>query len=265
MSRSAHASLRASRAVANVESCAKFEHLGRLVGMEATVKKTQHDDCQVKTFAALPRRPDISERQFHDHWRHPHGSMGLTIPLALHYVQSHRIQTPLLSETQKSFDGIVEIWMRDLATAAAMPTHPEYLRVLREDEPRFIDMTRFQFLSTRQVLYQDLAAASANEADRAWSEQAKPITIKLLQFIPPERVSSNQPAVAELAKALGAYQFAVCSPIAEIHGENPPFGEVREFWWPTLSIFEAAVANVARETLEPTGVIAVLASAERYK
>jgi len=192
--------------------------------------------------------------------------MGLSIPLALHYVQSHRIATTLLSENQATWDGIVEIWMRDVATATAMPAHPEYLRVLREDEPRFIDMSRFQFLSTRQVVYRDLAASSPDEADRAWSEVERPITVKLLQFFPPGHPSIDRGAAAGTdAQAIGAYQLSVCRPIEEIHGDSPPFGEVREYWWPTLSIFESKATSASPAILEPHGVISVLAAAERYK
>jgi EthD domain len=227
--------------------------------------RTQHDDSQVKMFAALPRRPDISEQQFHDHWRHPHGSLGLTIPLAVHYVQSHRIPTSLLTEKQNSYDGIVEVWMRDLATASAMPTHPEYLRLLRQDEPRFIDMSRIQFLFTRQILYVDSASSSNNEADRAWCEVNRPTTVKLLQFLPPGHPLIGQAAGAAETQALGAYQHSVCRPIQEIHGDSPPFGEVREYWWPTLSIFESKAASAPRVVLEPHGVTSVLAVAERYK
>jgi hypothetical protein len=198
----------------------------------------------------------------------------------VHYVQSHRHQTSLLSENQKTYDGIVEVWMRDLATASAMPTHPDYLRLLREDEPRFIDMSRIHFLMTHQILLRELASSSSNEADRAWSEVIRPTTVKLLQFFPPGhplidqaggqvvteriRVRDGETPSAD-TQAIGAYQLSVCRPIREIHGDNPPFGEVREYWWPTLSIFEERAASVAREVLEPRGVTSVLAIAERYK
>ena len=34
----------------------------------------------IRFFALLPRRPDIDRQRFHDHWRHPHGTMGRQIP-----------------------------------------------------------------------------------------------------------------------------------------------------------------------------------------
>src|SRR3546814_3222287 len=54
----------------------------------------------IKILATVPRRKDISEQQFHDHWRHPHGTLSKKIACLRGYVQSHRIVSPLLPDTQ---------------------------------------------------------------------------------------------------------------------------------------------------------------------
>src|SRR3546814_6359332 len=57
-------------------------------------------DLSIKILATIPRRKDISEQQFHDHWRHPHGPLSKKIACLRGYVQSHRIVSPLLPDTQ---------------------------------------------------------------------------------------------------------------------------------------------------------------------
>src|SRR3546814_8228516 len=64
----------------------------------------------IKILATIPRRKDISEQQFHDHWRHPHGTLSKKIACLRGYVQSHRIVSPLLPDTQLAYDGITELW-----------------------------------------------------------------------------------------------------------------------------------------------------------
>src|SRR3546814_1074476 len=71
----------------------------------------------IKILATIPRRKDISEQQFHDHWRHPHGTLSKKIACLRGYVQSHRIVSPLLPDTQLAYDGITELWYDSLDDA----------------------------------------------------------------------------------------------------------------------------------------------------
>src|SRR3546814_17510636 len=71
----------------------------------------------IKILATIPRRKDISEQQFHDHWRHPHGTLSKKIACLRGYVQSHRIVSPLLPATQLAYDGITELWSDSLDDA----------------------------------------------------------------------------------------------------------------------------------------------------
>src|SRR3546814_13820738 len=64
----------------------------------------------IKILATIPRRKDISEQQFHDHWRHPHVTLSKKIACLRRYVQSHRIVSPLLPATQLAYDGITQLW-----------------------------------------------------------------------------------------------------------------------------------------------------------
>src|SRR3546814_17636131 len=80
----------------------------------------------IKILATIPRRKDISEQQFHDHWRHPHGTLSKKIACLRGYVQSHRIVSPLLPDTQLAYDGITELWYDRLDDAPNLGTEPAH-------------------------------------------------------------------------------------------------------------------------------------------
>src|SRR3546814_18656540 len=86
------------------------------------------------------RRKDISEQQFHDHWRHPHGTLSKKIACLRGYVQSHRIVSPLLPDTQLAYDGITELWYDSLDDALNMGKDPAHRKYNIPDEPLFVDM-----------------------------------------------------------------------------------------------------------------------------
>jgi uncharacterized protein (TIGR02118 family) len=72
----------------------------------------------VKVFALIPRRVDISERQFHEHWAGPHAQLALRITTLRRYVQSHRVAPKLDGLPEPPYDGIAEVWFDDAEAAA---------------------------------------------------------------------------------------------------------------------------------------------------
>lgn len=48
----------------------------------------------IKVLYLIPKRPDISDEQFHRHWREVHAPLALSLPGLHCYVQSHRIKHP---------------------------------------------------------------------------------------------------------------------------------------------------------------------------
>src|SRR3546814_16727093 len=82
----------------------------------------------IKILATIPRRKDISEQPFHDHWRHPHGTLSKKIACLPGYVQSHRTISPLLPDTQLAYHGITELWydsLDDSPNLRKAPGHPK--------------------------------------------------------------------------------------------------------------------------------------------
>ena len=62
-----------------------------------------------KLFGLIPRAKTLSPEEFHDYYRHPHGTVGMSISSLCHYVQNHQIDTDLLGETQRRFEAVAEL------------------------------------------------------------------------------------------------------------------------------------------------------------
>src|SRR3546814_11065562 len=127
----------------------------------------------IKILATIPRRNDISEQQFHDHWRHPHGTLSKKIACLRGYVQSHRIVSPLLPDTQLAYDGITELWYDSLDDAHNMGKDPAHRKYNIPDEPLFVDMDGLKFtffeediIRSRQAVDDPDDAADKWESDR---------------------------------------------------------------------------------------------------
>lgn len=223
----------------------------------------------MKIFAAVARRPDISRQEFHDHWRHPHGTLGRRIGPLRGYVQSHQIECGLLDTRQHVFDGVGEAWIDSAADLGEFAKDPIYVNHLVADELMFVDRPNLKSLVTQEeMLVLEHSARGIDIADRLWSPSETPLSIKLLQFI--ETAGPNgweSDADAELGLELGALRHARCKPVPELNPSPPPFLGVRELWWPTRSAFEkgaGASPGAWRDLVNrPVSAVTLLVQAER--
>jgi uncharacterized protein (TIGR02118 family) len=227
---------------------------------------------KVKSLILAKRRPDLTFEQFDDHWRHPHGTLGCKIPTLRSYVQSHRLDTPYLTDDQRRYDGVAENWFDNLDEATGIGQDPTYLRYVKPDESKFADLQGGVFLyATEEVLTSGPHCyPSASDADAAWDVDKAPTYVKLLQFV---QTDGNKhwasPDDKQLGQALGAFRHVRCSPIMAVHEWSPPFIGVRELFWPTVRSFEEAVSS-SRDAFHaliygPAASYTMLAVAERFK
>lgn len=63
----------------------------------------------IKIFELLPPRRDIPLQFFHDHWRHPHGTLALHMGSVRRYIQHHRIASDVIEADANPFEGIAAI------------------------------------------------------------------------------------------------------------------------------------------------------------
>lgn len=224
----------------------------------------------VKLFAAIPMRPDITQQAFHDHWRHPHGTLGRRISTMRRYVQGHRLESAHLDERQCSFEGIAEVWMDNAGDALGLAVEPTYVRDAVPDEPHFIDLDRLQFFITQEevIVSGPDHRTDLSPGDAAWHAADRAVNIKIIQLVF-GTYSRNAAEDAALGAELGALRHVRCWPDPGAYEGEKPIAMIRELYWPTLTHFNEGVeaAPAAWEALtrgsEPP--ISLLVHAERFK
>jgi uncharacterized protein (TIGR02118 family) len=116
----------------------------------------------VKLVYVLHRRQDLSPAEFHRYWLDEHAPRVWAVAeriRARRYVQSHTLDTPLNAALVESrglspgADGITEVWwdsLEELQAAASTPEGAAAMRMLLEDEGRFIDFGRSTIFMTEE-------------------------------------------------------------------------------------------------------------------
>jgi uncharacterized protein (TIGR02118 family) len=224
-----------------------------------------------KLFGLCYRRPDLTPQAFHDHYRHPHGTLGRLPTTLRRYVQSHRIDHPAAPIEHPTFEAVAELWVDSDRDVASFRSEPNVVRFLVEDEPKFLDVAAGHLLMTREEVVMSTPPFDhpASEADRLWSAATAPNSIKLLMFV--TRHGNREWASDDdgsIALALGALRYARCHSLKSMHGIRMQYLGVHEFWWPTLSAFERGLADAPeawRRLKDITGQsVVMLAHAERF-
>jgi hypothetical protein len=218
----------------------------------------------IKFFGLIPRRPDISSEEFHDHYRHPHGTLGRRIPGFRGYVQAHQFTSPLLGDDQAIYEAVAEVWFDTVGDGVRLGEDKHYLEHLQPDEPLFVDMDNLKWLyATEEVVLSgpdpDGDAPLAQRLLQGFHVD-RPVTIKVLHF-------AAEAGEAPDAASLGALRHVRCLPHTDVHDtDSPPaFAEVHELWWPTAWDFEHGVGSDGlRELTSRHGSVTMVATAERF-
>jgi uncharacterized protein (TIGR02118 family) len=125
----------------------------------------------VKLVYVIRARADVDPEEFHRYWREDHAPKVRAVAEAIRarkYIQSHTIDTPvndvLIASRGLSplYQGITEIWwdsLEDLQEAAATREGAEAMKMLAEDEARFIDLAQSTIFMTEEYEVFDLTSA----------------------------------------------------------------------------------------------------------
>jgi uncharacterized protein (TIGR02118 family) len=193
----------------------------------------------VKVFALIPRRVDISERQFHDHWAGPHAQLALRITTLRRYVQSHRVAPKLDGLPEPPYDGIAEVWFDDAEAAASMGEDPNYVDHAHADEPNFIDTEQLSFIATEE---QVLRAGSPPAKDAGGIKAM--ILLARIDPLSPRDLAQRLQGLGEDLVALlpGAQRIVIAVTVPESYadGAEPTFDAVLELWFDDRDAFEEA-------------------------
>lgn len=227
---------------------------------------------QIKMFGAIPRLPSVSPQYFHDHYRHPHGTMGRTISIMRAYTQSHQIHSDLLGPEQTYFEATAEVWIDNVADALTFGDEPNYVKFVKPDEPLFVDLEKLEFVwALEEVLHAGVnwLEEDSEYADKLFRLDRRPTSVKLMQYV---IADGDQPWDGaddyELGRRIGALRHVRCRPSPELHPDGAFCIGVRELYWPTQLAMEEGVAAdpAAWEALvkRPAKSIQYVATAERF-
>ncbi|QJT06365.1 EthD domain-containing protein [Streptomyces asoensis] len=199
----------------------------------------------IRFFALIARAEGVSSQEFHDHWRHPHGTMGNRIANMRSYVQGHQIHTDLLGQDQASYEGIAITGFDNIQEALAFGNEPQYVEHVQPDEPNFVDQSRLLWLYTTEEVLVGRAKPQdgADYADTLWNDLDHGTSIQLLQFIRPGNPDWAGEDDAELGRRIGALRHARNPAASEAGDANPDLIGARQLWWPTLTAFQQGVAK----------------------
>jgi uncharacterized protein (TIGR02118 family) len=207
----------------------------------------------VKVFALIPRRPDISDEQFHQHWSTTHADHAKRITTLQRYVQSHRIDPGVADLEDSIYEGVAEVWFVDLATAAGMGEDPNYVDYAQADEPNFIDLERLTFVMTAE----DVVREGAQVLKEDPGAKAMLLLRRRAGLEPAAFAGQLRDAGSAIADAApDATRVVVCTALADTYTDEaePAFDGIVELWFDSAEAFELSwspeVLNAVGELID---------------
>jgi len=188
----------------------------------------------IKTMALLSRKPDVSPEEFDAHWHHPHGDpLSLAIDTLRHYIQSTRKPVDPVA-VNGPYDGIAEVWLDDVETAAGLTEHPRFAAA-QADQINFIQPDEVRYLMTEE----QAVVGETGPGDATG--------VKLMHLVKRAPESSSEDfhagwagsGDAQLGAALGVVRHVRCHSI----DEEPAYDGVRELWFEDLHALQRAHAD----------------------
>ena len=198
----------------------------------------------IKLYGLIPRKAEQTKQEFHDYYRHPHGTMGRGITMMRGYVQNHQIPTTRLGADQERYDAIAEVWLDNEYDALHFREDPVLVKYIVDDEPILTDYERVNyFIGNSEVLISGpLQGAGLHPGDEMWSPANRPLSVKLMIFVDLDGTEDWKSEEAmEIGRKLGAFRQTRATPLESAHRDMPTFLGLHEFWWPTQTVFERSV------------------------
>jgi uncharacterized protein (TIGR02118 family) len=226
---------------------------------------------RLKLFAMGVRRAGMSRDDFHDYWRHPHGTWGRRMSTLRGYVQSHQIDTDLLGPEQSRYECVAEMWLDNLEDIEGFQREPVFATYLENDAVNFVEPDRaIYFAAEEEVLTSGPSSAmTPAPADDFWTLESRPSSVKLLMFAgPDDKATWKSEKDGSIGRSVRALRHVRCHAIALPRAPQPQFVGVQELWWPTALAFRQGVRAAPQAFAELLGrareSVTLLAQAERF-
>jgi uncharacterized protein (TIGR02118 family) len=193
----------------------------------------------VKRIQLAHPRAGIGVQEFDDHWRHPHSTLVRGMHSNRHYVQHHRISSDVFADSDSTYRAIAEVW-QDSVAAADASKDPIFVDYVQPDEPNFVDPSKHIVTLVAEEIVQATRREiepSASFSDLSWFDRDANLYITLTQFVRDRSVDWKTEDSLKLAQRLGTFRHIVNRSL----DPNSEMSIIRQFIWPTQTIFEQAV------------------------
>jgi uncharacterized protein (TIGR02118 family) len=107
----------------------------------------------------LTRRADLTREEFDEYWKQKHtpllAAMPATQEVVRRYVQLRSTDDAVEGLPTAPYDGIAEVWVDDISSAAALFASDHYNTVIAADEANFMDRSKTVFLYSDETVIVD--------------------------------------------------------------------------------------------------------------
>lgn len=107
----------------------------------------------VKAIYFIKRKPSMSLEAFREYWLKNHAELVLKVPELRKYVQSHTLDSGYRKH-EPIYDGIAALWYDNTDVMRRIAHTPES-RAAGDDDAKFIDMSKFGFILTREYVQKE--------------------------------------------------------------------------------------------------------------
>lgn len=210
----------------------------------------------IKVFAFIVKRADLTDEQFHAHWREPHGRLTKKVPQIRRYLQNHGIgaTVTLPGFSTTPYRGIATIWVESLKDLGDIFDDPGFQEV-HEDELNLLDRDQLAWLITNESVI-----LPGDDADDIEARATKAMLfVRRLSKSSDEEFQSVMMAVAESNRSHKALRRVTCAlPVPEAYeGEDEAmFDGVLELSFPDHEMFETAWPDLKNKTMSELGKVA---------
>lgn len=221
-------------------------------------------------FTILSPAQSMDADRFHDHWRHPHGTLGARLGAVRAYVQNHRVRPAGIPVLDDVAEGVVRVELHDGATAASIGDDPLYRDHLSADEQRFADPDQIRPFATEIIalgpVREGMPASTPSTvgtdelADSMWTPETATSALSLIRFTAEERPACTESSAQEIGALWHAAYEVTGAPSTEPHTRF-----IEQYWWPTVDRCRRFAETTAWRDLAvaPARTRVVLASCER--
>jgi uncharacterized protein (TIGR02118 family) len=208
-----------------------------------------------KFYELLPKRPDLSDEDFHEHWRYRHAPFSDPVSTLLSYVQSHREPFGAAPFGESPYEGVAEAWFDSLEEALALGQDPAYTEGAAKDEPNFLAMDEL-----RVLVAEDRGTTTGS------GRPERTDRVKLLCFLrrgdgtERDAFEEKRPGADALGGVAGVEQVVQSRAVSlPPPAEEQPYDGVDELFFADAATASERAASVA-ELLEGSGAIDLPAS-----